>query len=104
MVKSDIPIGLIVRYEMVDNMARPYRHELYGRKPCARFMDEDPLTVDVRLPLSELAEILVAAHPRHLISGFIITDHEDYVGMGSVQDLVREITVMQMDAAKYSNP
>ena len=103
-VKNDIPIGLIVRYEMVDNMARPYRHELYGRKPCVRFMDEDPVIVDVRLPLSELAEILVTAHPRHLISGFIITEEGVYLGIGSVQDLVREVTSMQMEAARYANP
>lgn len=103
-VRNNIPIGLIVRYEMVDNMARPFRHELFGRKPCTRFMDKDPLTVDVRLPLSELAEILVGAHPRHLISGFIITDEGHYLGIGSVQDLVREVTSMQMEAARYANP
>jgi GGDEF domain-containing protein len=103
-VKNDAPIGLLVRYDMVDNMARPFRHELYGRKPCTRFMDQEPLTVDVRLPLSELSEILVRAHPRHLVSGFIITDAGRYLGIGSVQDLVREVTSMQMDAAKYANP
>jgi len=103
-VKQDTPIGLIARYDMVDNMARPYRHELFGRKPCKRFMDEDPLIVEMRLPLSELSEILVRAHPRHLISGFIITDEGHYLGIGSVQDLVREVTAMQMEAARYANP
>lgn len=103
-VQGDAPIGLISRYDMVDNMARPYRHELYGRKPCTRFMDEEPLAVDIRLPLSELSEIVVRAHPRHLISGFIITDAGRYLGIGSVQDLVREVTAMQMEAAKYANP
>lgn len=103
-VKQDTPIGLITRYDMIDNMARPYRHELYGRKPCRRFMDEDPLIVEMRLPLSELSEILVRTHPRHLISGFIITDDGHYLGIGSVQDLVREVTMMQMEAAKYANP
>lgn len=103
-VKAETPVGLISRYDMVDNMARPYRHELYGRKPCTRFMDEEPLTVDIRLPLTELSEVLVRAHPRHLISGFIITDAGHYLGIGSVQDLVREVTSMQMEAAKYANP
>lgn len=103
-VKGEMPIGLIARYDMVDNMARPYRHELYGRKSCTRFMDEDPLTVDLRLSLSELSEIVVNANPRHLISGFIITEAGRYLGMGSVQDLVREVTSMQMEAAKYANP
>ncbi|MFA7269909.1 MAG: diguanylate cyclase [Sterolibacterium sp.] len=103
-VEKGIPRGLIARYEMVDNMSRPFRHELYGRKTCTRFMDPQPLIVDIKLPLAEISETVVNADPRHLISGFIITDHDEYVGMGSVQDLVREITMMQMDAAKYSNP
>jgi len=103
-VAHGIPQGLIARYELVDNMARPFRHELFGRKPCTRFMDPQPLILDIRLPLAEISEMVVNANPRHLISGFVITDREAYVGMGSVQDLVREITLMQMEAAKYSNP
>ncbi|MCX8016861.1 MAG: diguanylate cyclase [Rhodocyclaceae bacterium] len=103
-VRGETPIGLISRYDMVDNMARPYRHELYGRKSCTRFMDTEPLIVELHLSLSELTEVVVHAHPRHLISGFIITDAGRYLGMGSVQDLVREVTAMQMEAARYANP
>ena len=103
-VEKGLPRGLISRYEMVDNMARPYRHELYGRKPCTRFMDAQPLVVDIGVSLPELSEIVVGADPRHLISGFIITDRGHYLGMGSVQDLVREVTAMQMEAAMYANP
>jgi len=103
-VRDDMPIGLISRYDMVDNMARSYRHELYGRKSCARFMDAEPLVVDVRMHLADLSEMLVNAHPRHLISGFIICSEGRYVGIGSVQDLMREVTAMQMEAAKYANP
>ncbi len=103
-VEEGMPRGLISRYEMVDNMARPFRHELYGRKPCTRFMDTQPLVVDIGVSLPELSEIVVGADPRHLISGFIITDRGNYLGMGSVQDLVREVTAMQMEAAKYANP
>jgi GGDEF domain-containing protein/EAL domain-containing protein (putative c-di-GMP-specific phosphodiesterase class I) len=103
-VDGDAPRGLISRYEMIGNMARPYRHELYGRKPCTRFMDPQPLVVDFGVSLQELSQIVVSADPRHLISGFIISDHGRYLGMGSVQDLVREVTAMQMEAATYANP
>ncbi len=103
-VEGGVPAGLISRYEMIDNMARPYRHELYGRKACTRFMDREPIIVDVNLSLTELTEILVHADPRHLVSGFIVTDGGCYAGMGSVQDLMHEITAMQMEAARYANP
>lgn len=103
-VRDQDPVGLIARYHLVDNMARPYRLEVYGKKPCTRFMDAEPLTMDIRLSLPELADLVVQANPRHLISGFIMTEGGRYVGMGTVQDLVREITSMQMDAARYANP
>ncbi len=103
-VDDGIPVGLISRYEMIDNMARPYRHELYGRKSCTRFMDRAPIVAEVRLSLSDLTDIFVHADPRHLVSGFIVTDGGHYAGMGSVQDLMREITAMQIEAARYANP
>jgi GGDEF domain-containing protein/EAL domain-containing protein (putative c-di-GMP-specific phosphodiesterase class I) len=103
-VDGDVPRGLISRYAMIDNMARPYRHELYGRKSCTRFMDPQPMVVDFGISLQELSQIVVGADPRHLISGFIICDHGRYLGMGAVQDLVREVTAMQMEAATYANP
>lgn len=103
-VKGETPLGLISRYEMVDNMARPYRHELYGRKSCTRFMDRDALSADVRMGLAELTNLVSSAPARHLISGFIITDRGRYLGMGSVQNLMREVTAMQFDAARYANP
>lgn len=103
-VRDQAPIGLIARYHLVDNMARPYRLEVYGKKSCTRFMDAEPLTMDIHLSLPELAELVVQANPRHLISGFIMTEGGRYLGMGTVQDLVREITSMQMEAARYANP
>jgi len=103
-VRDDVPVGIISRYEMIDNMARSFRHELFGRKPCTRFMDAEPLLVDIFTHLGDLSEILANAHPRHLVSGFLICEKGRYVGIGSVQDLMREVTAMQMEAAKYANP
>jgi diguanylate cyclase (GGDEF)-like protein len=102
--ENSVPHGLISRYEMVDNMARPYRHELFGRKSCSRFMDAEPLSMDVRIDLADLTEMVVNAPPRHLISGFIVTNNGRYLGIGSVQDLMREITAMQITAAQHANP
>lgn len=103
-VEDGRPLGIISRYEMVDHMARPYRHELFGRKSCTRFMDPEPLVFDVHIGLAELMDQVVQAHPRHLISGFIVTEAGRYLGMGAVQDLMREITAMQIDSARHANP
>ena len=103
-VSDGAPLGLISRYEMMENMARPYRHELFGRSPCVRFMAPQTLIVDIGLALAELAALIVNADQRQIITGFIITHRGDYLGMGSLQDVVREVTAMQIEAAKCANP
>lgn len=103
-VDKDIPVGLITRPDLIDRFARPYLRELYGKKPCTTFMDASPLITDKNTSLQELSQIIVEADRHHLSNGFIITDGGRYLGMGTGQDLMREITQMQINAARYANP
>lgn len=98
------PIGLIGRYNMIDRFARPFRRELYGKKPCEAFVDKSPLIVEKNVGLHELSDMILQSEPYHLALGFIITDSGKYAGMGSGHDLLRLITRMQIDAARYANP
>ena len=103
-VVNGYPIGLIGRHNMVDRFARPYRRELYGRRSCQLFMDSEPLVVEKSVGLHELSELILQSEPHHLSIGFIITDGGKYLGMGSGHDLLRLVTRMQIDAARYANP
>lgn len=97
------PIGMISRSVLIDRFARPYRRELYGKKPCVTFMDPDPLIVDVSISIQDLSH-LVAGDRRYLTHGFIFTENGKYVGIGTGHDLIREITDLQIQAARYANP
>lgn len=103
-IDGETPVGLISRYSMIDRFARPFRKELYGRKSCRMLMDEAPLIVDVGVTIHELSSLILNMAPYHLAAGFIITDQGRYVGIGSGHDLLREITQMQITAARYANP
>ena len=103
-VRDGLPLGLITRPSLFDRFARLYLRELYGRKPCTVFMDERPLIADKDTSLQELSRIIVEADRHHLSNGFIITHQGRYLGMGTGQDLMREITQMQINAARYANP
>jgi diguanylate cyclase (GGDEF)-like protein len=103
-VQDGIPVGLIDRPAMLDRFIRVYSRELYGRTPCSRFMDADPVIVDRRTPIQELSEIVVRKGKQSFTRGFIITDAGRYVGLGSGFDLMREITELQIVAARYANP
>ena len=103
-VDDGVPLGLISRFEMIDHFARPYQRELYGKKSCRQFMDAKPLIADKDTSLQDLSYRMVESAAHHLFNGFIITEHGRYLGMGTGHDLMREITQMQIHAARYANP
>ena len=103
-LRSGVPIGLIHRSRMLDRLARPYQRELYGNKACEHFIENTPLVVDENTSLQNLAHLFTENNPHHLFEGFIITGNGEFMGVGTGFDLLREITQMQMDAARYANP
>lgn len=103
-VDNGQPLGLIARRDLVDRFARLYLRELYGRKRCTIFMDASPLVVDLGTSVQALSQMMVDGARHHLSNGFIITEQGRYLGMGTGHDLMREITQMQINAARYANP
>ena len=98
------PLGLISRYDTIDRFARRYQKELHGKKSCTTFMDANCLVVQKDMSILAMSELILAADPKYLLNGFIIADGERYVGMGSGHALLREVTNMQIHAARYANP
>jgi EAL domain-containing protein (putative c-di-GMP-specific phosphodiesterase class I)/GGDEF domain-containing protein/CBS domain-containing protein len=103
-VKNAVPLGLISRYHFIDRFAKPFQRELHGKKPCVDVMQGEPLLVERNMPIEELSHFLVEADSRHFADGFIITENGRYLGVASGQDLLRELTQMQLEAARYANP
>lgn len=103
-VQEGMPVGLINRHTLIDRFARPFRRELYGKKPCSMFMDPAPLIVDENATVQELGLILSRAARHYLFDGFIVTSAGRYMGVGSGHDLMALITEMQISAARYANP
>ena len=103
-VDRETPRGLINRHSIIDRFARPYRRELYGRKACAAFMNDKPLVVDADTSIQEISMMLTEGNDRALFDGFIVVERGRYVGVGTSQNLIREINAQQVVAARYSNP
>lgn len=103
-LREGLPVGLIHRLRMLDRLARPYHRELYGNKPCDQFIENQPLIVDHQTSLQDLGYLFTEANPHHLSDGFIITEEGRFIGVGTGFDLIREITQMQIHAARYANP
>lgn len=103
-VQNGTPLGLINRYHFIDRYAKPFQRELHGRKPCIEIIPGEPLLVEKSMPIEELSHFLAEADSRHFADGFIITEGGRYIGVASGQDLLRELTKMQLEAARYANP
>lgn len=103
-VDDGLPIGLVTRRTLLAKFATQFIRELHGRKSCTLFMDDKPFSVDQHTALQVLSRSVVEAERRHLFNGFIITAQGRYLGMGTGHDLMREMTSLQISAARYANP
>ncbi len=103
-VENGIPVGILHRPALLDQFITLYGRELHGRKPCRELMDDDPLVVDKATHMTELSELVVKKGKMAFTQGFIITSEGRYLGLGSGFDLMREVTEMQIVAARYANP
>ncbi|MBI3221742.1 MAG: GGDEF domain-containing protein [Nitrosomonadales bacterium] len=98
------PIGLINRYAFLDSLAQPSRRELLCNEPCAEVMNASPLLVEKSMPIHELSGFLSESDLRHFAGAFIITEQGRYIGLGTGQALLREITKAQVEAMRHANP
>lgn len=59
---------------------------------------------DVRRSVDEMSQILLGEDQRCLYDGVIITDNGRYRGVDTGEALVRRVTELRIDAARYANP
>lgn len=102
-IARDQPVGMITRSSLIDRFARPFRRELYGKRPCTMFMDR-PLLFDEAQNVQEVAQTIGSLRGTEVCESFIITRQGRYHGIGFLRELMAIITDMQIRAARYANP
>jgi diguanylate cyclase (GGDEF)-like protein len=102
-VEEGAVLGIINRNGFLSQYVRQGTRQAHANSTCAAFMDAKPLLVERRLSIQEISERLIRADLRHL-EGFVFTDGGKYAGLGAGQDLMREILLVQIEAARYANP
>jgi EAL domain-containing protein (putative c-di-GMP-specific phosphodiesterase class I)/GGDEF domain-containing protein len=103
-LQGEQPVGIIHRPALLDRFIGMFGREIYGKKPCLEIMDADPLIVDKSTHMHDLSELVVRKGKEAFTQGFIITCDGAYLGLGSGFDLMREVSQMQIVAARYANP
>ncbi|PKH02084.1 hypothetical protein CXF72_13690 [Psychromonas sp. MB-3u-54] len=103
-LEDNKPIGLIHRNNLTNLFFSAYGRALSGRKTIASLVDRQVLILEHDLSI-EQASILISDQPgRKKILEFIIVNKGEYQGIGSIIDLLKEITNLQINNARYANP
>ncbi len=103
-VEQDQPVALINRRAFMDRYALPYHRELFGKRPCMLFANESPVVIEKSMTVKDMAKLLASDDQRYLADGFVITEQGRYVGLGTGESLVRAVTEVRIEAARYANP
>ncbi|QBQ55389.1 diguanylate cyclase domain-containing protein [Nitrosococcus wardiae] len=67
-------------------------------------MDRCPIIADKHQRVDNLSQAITQRHDTRVQDDFIITDRGRYLGVGTVVDLLRCITRIQLRNARYANP
>lgn len=103
-VKDDYPVGLINRRNFMEQFARPFVRELRARESCMRFVSPSPVICEADQPIDSMVDVLRGEDQRYLTDGFIIVRNGRYAGIGTGEALVRSVTELRIEAARYANP
>jgi EAL domain-containing protein (putative c-di-GMP-specific phosphodiesterase class I)/GGDEF domain-containing protein len=103
-VDQQQPLGLVRRNRLMTLLLTRYGRDLHGRKPIMRFLDTHTLMLETHLPIEQASSLISEQMKLNKELDFIITENGSYLGMGSVIDLLKVITEMQVRSARYANP
>ena len=89
---QDRPIGIVERNAFFLRMAAEYGRALYANRPISTLMDREPLIVDADTELAEFTTDSLSYRASDLLRGFIVTERERYLGVGTVLACCRPAT------------
>lgn len=101
---NDSIAGMVWRDEFMTLYASRYGRDLHGRKPIHLFMDRKPIIAETSMPLKNLSQQITSQDSSQQHSVFIICEQGYYRGVGSLMDLLRQITDLQLTIARHANP
>jgi diguanylate cyclase (GGDEF)-like protein len=87
-----VPVGIVDRHTFIDIFIKPYAKEIYAKKSISSFMNASSIIVDKETSIDDITKIIIDAGMQHMVSGFIATDNEKYIGIANGHDLLNEIT------------
>lgn len=98
------PIGIVNRHALSEALLKPFATDLFARKPISRLMSNDFLAVELKQSLQQVSRLLTSRARQRIEEDFIITQDGSYLGLGRVIDVLKLITELKIQQARYANP
>lgn len=101
------PCALIERHAYVEYFSRRFTIEIHGKRTLAEAIDSlpvvnrRPIVVDAATSIDNVAQIIIDAGMQHMVSGFIITQDEEYLGIANGHDLLNNIAQRKQEELYY---
>jgi diguanylate cyclase (GGDEF)-like protein len=104
-IEDGKPRGIVLRNDLMNLFSSQYGPSLHARKPISTLMRGNPLVASADTPLEVISEKITGDLNRGADEDFLVVDSDGiYMGIGSVIDLLKEITRLQIRNARYANP
>ncbi|WP_297835080.1 bifunctional diguanylate cyclase/phosphodiesterase [Pseudomonas sp.] len=101
---SSKPCGIVHRHSLSEALLKPFATDLFARKPISRLMSDDFLAVELNQSLQQVSRLLTSRARQRIEEDFIITANGAYLGLGRVIDVLKLITELKIQQARYANP
>ncbi len=98
-------LGLILRATIQGKLSQNFGRDLYSKKPASEVaMDAVPLTVDATLSIEQVSRLVTSRARYSQEDDFVVSRDGRFVGIGHVIDLLKQVTELQVNQARYANP
>jgi len=98
------PVAVVRRNSFLTLFTNPYSHSLYAKRRVLDVADARMLVAEADTPLEILSQKLTDSRDIEQEDFVIVNASGDYLGMGNIVDLLREITAIQVRQARHANP
>jgi hypothetical protein len=95
------PCGIVHRHSLSEALLKPFANELFARKPISRLMSDDYLAVEAGQSLQQVSRLLTSRARQRIEEDFIIIEQGSYAGLGRVIDVLKLITELKIQQARY---
>lgn len=98
-------LGLVTRAKVQGLLSQRFGVDLYlNKKVSEAALESFPLKVDASLSIEQVSRLVTSRARYQQEDDFVILQDDEFVGIGQVIDLLKQVTEQQVNQARYANP